>query len=94
MDASLYDQRMSKSIQIAFKLPQEHLDAIDQLVPDEYPSRAEAVRAAVAGFLKSRRERAIDTALAAGYGAKPPDEHDAAWAEVSLEGLGLAELDW
>jgi Arc/MetJ-type ribon-helix-helix transcriptional regulator len=80
--------------QVAFQLPDEDLAAIDALIPDQFPSRAEALRIAVRLWLKELEERRIDAALAAGYGLLPPTDEETEWAEMSVEALGLADLDW
>jgi Arc/MetJ-type ribon-helix-helix transcriptional regulator len=80
--------------QVAFQLPDEHLAAIDAMVPDEYASRAEAIRAAVAQWLRQIEEKRIDAALAAGYAVVPLGEEESAWAEISVEALDMAGLEW
>lgn len=60
----------------------------------EFRSRAEVLRTAVHEFMARRREVEIDTALAAGYGMQPPGPDAEAWAELSVEGLETADLDW
>lgn len=85
---------MGENIQVAFMLPAELLEEVDGLIPGEYRSRADALRHAVAALLEGRRRMAIDAALERGYEAVPPGEPEAAWAELSLEGLAGADLDW
>ncbi|MGQ0779263.1 MAG: hypothetical protein ACT4NY_33425 [Pseudonocardiales bacterium] len=60
----------------------------------EFRSRAEVLRAAVSEMLARRRETKIDAELAAGYGAALPTQEDEAWADLSVEGLKAADLDW
>lgn len=90
----LYDLPMGKSIQIAFMLPAALVDEIDELVPGEYRSRADALRHAVAALLEQRRRASIDAALERGYDAAPQAAPEAQWADLSLEGLAGADLDW
>lgn len=85
---------MVQSIQVAFVLPASLVAEIDGLVPGEYRSRADALRHAVVALLEHRRQAAIDAALEQGYDAVPPGDPEAAWAELSLEGLAGADLDW
>jgi Arc/MetJ-type ribon-helix-helix transcriptional regulator len=79
-------------IQVAFQLPDEDLEAIDALVPDQFPSRAEALRSAVRLWLRQVEEQRIDAALAAGYALLPPGAEEKAWADISAE--AAARLDW
>lgn len=95
MYGSLYCFFMSDVTQIAFQVDNERLAEIDELVSEHvFRSRAEAMRAAVAEFLVRRREARIDAQLEAGYRAHPPGEEEKAWAELSVEGLRAADLDW
>ncbi|MGL4744174.1 MAG: ribbon-helix-helix domain-containing protein [Dermatophilaceae bacterium] len=86
---------MSKSTQVAFQVSSARLAEIDELVAGhEFRSRAEALRAAVQEFLARRHEARVDAQLESGYRAHPQGaaEHD--WAEISIEGLRTADLDW
>ncbi len=85
---------MSDVTQVAFQLDNTSLREVDKLVATEFPSRAEAFRTAVHEMLRTRRERAIDAQLAAGYGTQPPGGEVKAWADTSIEGLRASELDW
>lgn len=88
---------MSKVTQVAFQIDNETLDQVDALVSSEFRSRAEVLRAAVREMLARRREAEIDADLAAGYGVRPPDQEnqeDKVWADLSVEGLQAADLDW
>jgi Arc/MetJ-type ribon-helix-helix transcriptional regulator len=89
---------MQPVMQIACQLPTEDVAAIDALVPDRFPSRAAAIRAAVELWLREERERAVDAAYARAYGelAQSPAERalaDAA-AGAATEALRRADLDW
>lgn len=81
-------------IQVAFQLPNEDLRAIDALVPDQFPSRAEALRSAVRLWLKQIEEQRIDAALTAGYDLLPTGGEEKEWAEISAEALAGVHLDW
>lgn len=81
-------------IQVAFQLPDEDLEAIDALVPEQFSSRAEALRMAVRLWLKQIEEQRIDAALAAGYELLAPGDAEKEWAEISAEALAGAHLDW
>ncbi|MGH3931625.1 MAG: ribbon-helix-helix domain-containing protein [Pseudonocardiaceae bacterium] len=85
---------MSKVTQVAFQIDNETLSEIDKLVSGEFRSRAEVLRTAVSEMLARRREVEIDAKLTAGYGAAPPALEDEAWADLSVEGLEAADLDW
>ncbi len=90
----VYDQSMSKVTQVAFQIDNETLSQIDALVSGEFRSRAEVLRTAVREMLARRHEADIDAKLAAGYGVAPPAQEDKVWAELSVEGLQAADLDW
>jgi len=85
---------MSGATQVAFQIDNETLREIDSLVAREFRSRAEVFRTAVHEWLARRREAEIDADLAAGYGVRPPGREDDAWADLSVEGLAAARLDW
>lgn len=81
--------------QVAFQLDQQRLVEIDLMVErHEFRSRAEALRAAVGEFVARRREERIDAELTAGYAARPSGEEERSWAELSVEGLRTADLEW
>lgn len=91
----LYDVLMSDVTQVAFQIYDDELEQLDAVVAQgEFRSRAEVLRTAVREFLTRRREAQIDADLAAGYGATPPGPEDEAWAELSVDGLRAANLDW
>lgn len=81
-------------IQVAFQLSEQDLEAIDALIPDEFPSRAEALRRAVGMWLRQIEEERIDAALAAGYQLIPPGADEKAWSEISQASLAAADLEW
>ncbi|MGF1647230.1 MAG: hypothetical protein ACFCVF_09990 [Kineosporiaceae bacterium] len=68
--------------------------AIDALAAGESRSRAEVLRTAVGEFLRCRRDAEIDAKLSAGYGRVPVGSRESAFADVSVEGVRLADLDW
>jgi Arc/MetJ-type ribon-helix-helix transcriptional regulator len=80
--------------QVAFQLSDHDLEMIDQMVPAEFRSRAEALRTAVRFWLENVEQRRIDAALAAGYQVLPPGEAEEQWAEISVEALGSSQLEW
>ncbi len=85
---------MARVTQVAFQIDNDTLREIDSLVAREFRSRADVLRTAVHELLARRREAEIDADLAAGYGVQPPGREDEAWAELSVEGLEAARLDW
>lgn len=85
---------MAGVTQVAFQLDDESLLRLDELAAGASSSRAEILRIAVREMLARHREAAIDAQLAAGYDAKPPGPEVDAWAELSIEGLAAADLDW
>lgn len=85
---------MAAVTQVAFQLDNESLQRIDELATARSSSRAEVLRGAVRELLRRQREAAIDEQLADGYAATPPGPEERAWAELSLEGLRAADLDW
>lgn len=94
MDDAMYGVPMATATQIAFQLDDDSLRQVDELAATRSSSRAEVLRTAVHEMLLRHREAAIDAQLAAGYGERPPDDETAAWAELSVEGLRAADLDW
>jgi predicted transcriptional regulator len=85
---------MASVTQVAFQLDNDSLRQVDALAAAASSSRAEVLRAAVRELLRARLEAAIDEQLAAGYAMTPPGTDGEAWAELSVEGLRAAELDW
>ncbi len=83
-------------MQIAITLPDEVVDDLDHLVPDQFASRAEVVRAAVQAFLSHRRASAIDAAFRAGYDATPPkvDEIDIGRVTRTSQPAAWDKLAW
>lgn len=94
MDDALYVVFMANVTQIAFQLDDASLRELDALAATESSSRAAVLRIAVHELLRRQRDAAIDAQLAAGYGAAPPGPEIDAWAELSVEGLREADLDW
>ncbi len=94
VDDNLYGQFMANVTQVAFQLDNESLRRVDALAATTSRSRAHVLRTAVHELLRAQREAAIDAHLAAGYGAEPPGPELDAWAELSIEGLRDADLDW
>lgn len=80
--------------QIAVKLPDALLAAIDDLVGGgAFPSRSQVVRAALEGLLAGERRKQVDAAFAAGFARVP--ETDAEMREATRLGLeAIAEEPW
>ncbi len=85
---------MTTMRQIAIQIEDEMVAELDRLARDEHRSRAEVVRVAVGEWLARQREAATDAALARGYDDLPPGGDEQAWAELSVDGLRAADLDW
>lgn len=85
---------MGNVTQVAFQIDNASLAALDREAQRRSVARAEVLRLAVRRFLAEQREADIDARLAAGYGALPVGDEQAALAELSLEGLAAADLDW
>ena len=80
--------------QIAVRLPEELLVALDDLVnKGVYESRAAAVRAGIEAVMELERRRQTDRALVEGYRRVPPTaaEHEAAMASLRE---AIAEEPW
>ncbi len=63
-------------MQIAIVIPDEQVDELDRLVPEQFSSRAEVVRTAVEAWLAERRTTAIDRRYQAAYDGSPSDVDD------------------
>lgn len=85
---------MGNVTQVAFQIDNDSLAAVDREAQRRAVSRAEVLRLAVGRFLAEQREADIDARLAAGYGVAPTGAAEEALADVSLEGLVAADLDW
>jgi len=85
---------MGKVKQVAFQIDIDTLNSIDALKGAEFSSRAEVIRVAVDDWLARRRSKDVDQALAKGYRANPQPEEEFVWADLSVEGLEDAKLDW
>lgn len=83
---------MSKDVQIAVRLESSLLERLDELVPDPFPTRAEAVRFAVSELLRSKRERRLEERYIRGYEEIPDDDLEA-WAAMSGREM-IAEEPW
>lgn len=92
--SAVYGAVMADVTQIAFQIDNGSLAEIDSLVAARYRSRAEVVRIAVHDWLALRRAEQVDAALEKGYGVQPPGDEENSWAELSIEGLRVGELDW
>ena len=76
------------SQQIAIRLPEEDVSALDEVIArGRFPNRAAALREGLERLLREEREREIEEAYRRGYGAQPQEE----WiGEVGL--AAFAEL--
>jgi Arc/MetJ-type ribon-helix-helix transcriptional regulator len=73
--ANRYAERMSE--QIAVRIPDELAAAIDALVASgRFPTKANAVRAAVAALVESERRRELGERIAEGYRRAPQDDDE------------------
>jgi predicted transcriptional regulator len=80
--------------QVAIQIDAKVVVELDRLAGEGHRSRAEVVRLAVGEWLARQREAATDAALARGYDDLPPGGDERAWADVSVDGLRAADLDW
>lgn len=85
---------MGKVTQVAFQIDNDSLAEVDREARRRAVPRAEVLRLAVRGFLAAQREVDIDARLAAGYGVAPVEAAEDVLADLSLEGLVAADLDW
>ncbi|MBV9313066.1 MAG: ribbon-helix-helix protein, CopG family [Pseudonocardia sp.] len=85
---------MSSITQVAFQLDNDSLAEIDAFAAQGGHSRAEVLRMAVRELLARRREEHIEAQLAAGYAQQPPTLAERKLADLSIEGLRAASLDW
>ncbi len=80
--------------QIALKLSDELLSEVDLLVQTgSYPSRSEAIRAALRGLVRRERSHTIDSAFAAGFAAHPETDEELADA-TRLAVESILEEPW
>jgi len=82
------------SEQIAVRLPEDMVSALDELVGrGAYASRAAAVRAGLRAILEIERRRATDEAVVEGYLRVSPTPEEEAAAVSSLRDA-IAEAPW
>jgi len=80
--------------QIAVRLPDELLAALDELVArGVYASRADGVRAGIEAVVERERRREADRAIVDGYRRHPPTAGERAAALASLRDA-IAEEPW
>ncbi len=80
--------------QIAVRIPEEPLRALDQLVAAGlYESRAAAVRAGIELVIALQARQRIDQAIVDGYRRRPPTPAEGAAAIASLR-EAIAEEPW
>ncbi len=92
--SSVYGFLMVDVTQVAFQIDNDSLAEVDREAQRRAVPRAEVLRLAVRRFLAAQREADIDAQLAAGYGVQPVERSEDAYADLSLEGLVAADLDW
>jgi metal-responsive CopG/Arc/MetJ family transcriptional regulator len=83
--------------QVAIRMNDQQLGDLDWIVVRcDFENRAEALRAALAAFVKREREREIDEQMIASYTAMPQTDDELAWSEAaSRRGFpGLPDEDW
>jgi metal-responsive CopG/Arc/MetJ family transcriptional regulator len=83
--------------QVAIRMSDQQLDDLDWIVVRcDFENRAEAIRAALAEFVKRERDREIDEKIVAAYTAMPQTHDEIAWVEASARrGFpGLPDEDW
>jgi Arc/MetJ-type ribon-helix-helix transcriptional regulator len=86
---------MSKFNQIAFQITNDDLNRVDATVPEEFPSRAAALRAAVHDWLARRNRAAVDEALEKGYADVPEDTAmTSGLSTAAREALAEVDLEW
>lgn len=95
VNGDVYGVVMADVIQIAFQINDDDLERVDSYIPDQYPSRAAALREAVTEWLERRRRAEIDLALERGYDDVPEDKEIVeGLTSSSTEALAGAHLEW
>jgi Arc/MetJ-type ribon-helix-helix transcriptional regulator len=85
---------MTLGTQLAARFGEPVVAEIDRLVAaGRFPSRAEAVRAAVHAYLEADRRRRVGVMIGEGYERMPETEDELATAEGNLRRL-IAEEPW
>lgn len=80
--------------QIAVRIPDEQLQAIDDMVArGKYATRAAAVRAGIDAVVEIDRRRQVDQQLVEGYARTPPTAGEQAAAIASLRDA-IADEPW
>lgn len=62
------------SEQITFRIPREELESLDEVIRGRYPTRADAIRAALRLLVKEERDRLIRDSYVRAYESKPVDD--------------------
>jgi Arc/MetJ-type ribon-helix-helix transcriptional regulator len=82
------------TIQIALRIPDELVEQLDIVVAEgRYPTRTDAVRAAIQELAERERRRRIDAAIVDGYTRIPPTAAEEAWASAATREM-ISEEPW
>jgi Arc/MetJ-type ribon-helix-helix transcriptional regulator len=82
------------TVQIAVKLPDELVAAVDGLVDEgRFASRSTAVRRAIEELVRAERRRAVDEAFRQGFRRHPDDGAELAQAH-ELAAVTIADEPW
>lgn len=80
--------------QIAVRIPDDLATELENLVAEgEYPTTAEAIRAAVRELAERRRRSEVDKAIIEGYRRHPPTPEEGAWVDRASRDH-IAEEPW
>ena len=83
------------TVQLAIRVDDEVAKSLDLLVPERFPNRTEAIRAALDEFLDRQRRLEIGRKIVAGYERIPPSEMSEAVAfSARRTAEQLDEWDW
>jgi Arc/MetJ-type ribon-helix-helix transcriptional regulator len=85
------------TVQIAVVVPDDMVEALDQMVPSRFRSRAEAVRHALDVWLAAEHANAVDRRFKAAYERYPQGDDDVDAARIGIGRAipqGWEELEW
>jgi Arc/MetJ-type ribon-helix-helix transcriptional regulator len=75
-------QHAGKVAKVSISLPEELLEAVDDLVRTRAKTRSELIREAVERLLRAEEDARLEAQYAAGYRSHPEDDAEARAAEV------------